>query len=316
MWNGAVKVADNLIADNGARVYGGGIYASNYTTLADNTVRGNTADTWGGGIYAVYAVTITANSLVENRASMGGGVNAGHGADLVGNTIARNTATEQGSGLYYVGSGSILSNTIVANTAPDTSLTIGGVGINRTPQLHYNSLYGNSPYDVVIVSSDDVSGTLNYWGTTSSVNILDQVYDWYDDSNRGKLRYIPYLQDPDPEAPVPPPLNLTADWHKGWVALEWDPIPSGTTGYGYKVYYDSDSSGPPYNGSGLAEGDSPIDVGELTAFALHGLEEETPYYAAITAYESLGREGWYSNEVNNLEALMDHLYLPLVLRTD
>jgi hypothetical protein len=125
---------------------------------------------------------------------------------------------------------------------------------------------------------------------------------------------VPLPDDSDSQSPVPIPVNLRADWHDYWVSLEREPIPSSTTGYGYKVYYDSDASGPPYDGTGLTEGDSPIAVGDLTTAALRGLAEDTAYYATVTAYEVLGREGWYSNEVNNLAILMHYVYLPLVPR--
>jgi len=162
--------------------------------------------------------------------------------------------------------------------------------------VHYNNIYGNEPYDVVVKSSDDISGAHNYWGTVTSVDILAQVYDWYNDSSRGKFLYIPYLQDPDPDAPVPPPMNLQATVNDSSVTLSWDAIPSTTAGYGYKVYYDTDASGPPYNGVGFDQGASPIDVGDTTNYTLTGLSSGW-YYWGVTAYDTHGMESWYSNEV-------------------
>jgi len=141
---------------------------------------------------------------------------------------------------------------VVGNSGP-LAQTVGGLAITYgTPQVHYNNFYGNEPYDVTVVPSNDISGTHNYWGTVATVDILAHVYDWYDDTGRGRLLYIPYLQDPDPNAPVPPPTNLQAGFTDGSASLSWDAIPSTTTGYGYKVYYDSDASGPPYDGTGAA----------------------------------------------------------------
>jgi hypothetical protein len=122
------------------------------------------------------------------------------------------------------------------------------------------------------------------------------------------LLYIPYLQDPDPNAPVPPPRNLRADFTGGSASLSWDAIPSTTTGYGYKVHYDTDASGPPYNGSGAAQGNSPIDVGNATHFTLSGLGRGV--YVSVTAYDTQGRESWYSNEVGSSR----QIYLPAVLK--
>ena len=185
---------------------------------------------------------------------------------------------------------------------------IGGVAIDGQPQFHYNNLYGNSNYDVVVLFTSEISGTHNYWGTVATVDILGHVYDWYDNTSRGRLLYIPYLQDPDPVSPVPPPLNLWASFSGSSASLSWDAIPSTMMGYGYKVYYDNDASGPPYQGTGATQGDSPIDVGNATQFTLSGLGGGV--HIAVTAYDTQGRESWYSNEANSLR----RVYLPVVLK--
>jgi hypothetical protein len=230
------------------------------------------------------------------------------------NTVTANSvsATGQGSGVYFYGSYDFLYNTIVGNTTISPTAIIGGVAIEGTPQFHYNNLYGNSNYDVVVLSSSDISGTHNYWGTVSSVDILEQVYDWYDDTSRGRLLYIPYLQNPSPDAPFPPPTGLTASFQDNSATLSWDAHPSFTTGWGYKVYYDTDSSLPPYEGTGLNEGDSPIDVGNQTTCTLTGLDPSKDYYFAVTAYDTEGHESWYSNVEWKRGGYW--IYLPVVLR--
>ena len=262
----------NTVSGNSASFTGGGIFAE-YGTVTGNTVSGNSAGN-GGGIYAHYNGPVADNIISGNSASSGGGIGAndsmvtnntvsGNSAryygggiqasnsPVISNTITANTvsaATGQGSGVLFGGSDDFLYNTVVGNTAISPTAMIGGVAINGTPQFHHNNLYGNSNYDVVVQSSQDISGTHNYWGTVATVDILAHVYDWYDDSTRGRLLDIPYSQDPDPNAPVPPPQNLRAAFEGGSASLSWDAIPSTTTGYGYKVYYDTDASGPPYRG--------------------------------------------------------------------
>jgi hypothetical protein len=143
---------------------------------------------------------------------------------------------------------------------------------------------------------------------TDTVNINSQLYDWYDDSNRARLIYFPYLQDPDPNAPVPPPLNLRGNRNGAAAILSWNAIPSTNTVYRYKLYYGT-WPGFPYIGKGLPQGDSPIDVGNTSNYTLSGLGNGT-YYFAITAYDTLGRESWYSNEADSRW----RAYLPIVLR--
>jgi hypothetical protein len=68
---------------------------------------------------------------------------------------------------------------------------------------------------------------------------------------------------------------------------------------GYKVYYKTGSSGPSYNGAGASEGNSPIDLGDVTQVTLHGLSDSQTYYFVVTAYDNEvpSLESGYSNEV-------------------
>jgi hypothetical protein len=79
------------------------------------------------------------------------------------------------------------------------------------------------------------------------------------------------------------------------VTLEWN-ANSEPDLVGYKVYYDTDS-GHPYYGIGSPDGDSPIDVGNVTRFTVTGLEDSETYYFAITAYSTVDVESTYSNQV-------------------
>jgi hypothetical protein len=309
-------VVNNTIRKNTATYNGGGI-VSNYGTVTNNIVFENTANE-GGGIRTNSSL-LEENIIDSNSAVIGGGVYAYY-STMTGNTIKGNSVTVsgQGSGVLFYGlkSHSFLYNTVIDNApVSTTSNPIGGLVIQSYDQIevHYNNLYGNSPYDVVVEYSKDVNGIDNYWGTVSNVDILTQIFDWYDESSRGKFLFIPYLQDPDPSSPVPPPGNLTAILFDGTANLSWDAIPSTAAGYGYKVYYDNDLSGPPYVGTGLLEGNSPIDVSGATSFSLNGLAKDS-YFMAVTAYDTLGRESWYSNEVSfsNLR----YMFLPVAIKND
>jgi hypothetical protein len=83
------------------------------------------------------------------------------------------------------------------------------------------------------------------------------------------------------------------------VTLAWDSDPSVD---GYKLYYKPGSSGPPYNGTGAAEGDSPVDVGWFPEFTLRALSDDEDYYFVVTAYNSEGESG-YSNEVTTARSV-------------
>jgi len=81
------------------------------------------------------------------------------------------------------------------------------------------------------------------------------------------------------------------------VTLQWDANTEPDLG-AYKVYYKTGSSGEPYNGIGATEGASPIDVGNVAKFTLHGLTDGITYFFAITAYDTEGLESDYSNVVS------------------
>jgi len=80
------------------------------------------------------------------------------------------------------------------------------------------------------------------------------------------------------------------------VTLEWDPNTEADLA-GYKVYYKTGSSGEPYDCTGAAEGDSPVNVGNVTTYTLHDLAEGVAYFFVVTAYDTEGLESDYSNEV-------------------
>ena len=93
------------------------------------------------------------------------------------------------------------------------------------------------------------------------------------------------------------------------ISLTWEAINLDDLA-GYKVYYDTDSTEPPYEGIEATEGKSPIDVGKVTSFKLSGLKPETKYYIAVTAYDTQGNEGWYG-EVVEAETAAGEIKPPL-----
>jgi hypothetical protein len=73
---------------------------------------------------------------------------------------------------------------------------------------------------------------------------------------------------------------------------------------GYYIYYKTGSSGPPYNGTGSVEGNSPIQVPKATLnnsqnpeYTIHGLSDTEKIYFVLTAYDTNGNQSGYSNEV-------------------
>ncbi|MDD2582910.1 MAG: Ig-like domain-containing protein, partial [Desulfuromonadaceae bacterium] len=86
------------------------------------------------------------------------------------------------------------------------------------------------------------------------------------------------------------------------VTMQWD-AETDTTVTGYKIYYNADSSTPPFSGTGSTAGASPIDVKNLTSGAVTGLDPSHAYYFAVTAYNAAGTESPYSNIASVAEAV-------------
>jgi len=79
------------------------------------------------------------------------------------------------------------------------------------------------------------------------------------------------------------------------VSFIWTASPEPVVGY--KLYYETGTAtAPPYDGKGLAQGDSPIDLGNVTTFTLSGLSPDQTYRFVLTTY-SKTRESSYSSVV-------------------
>src|SRR6266850_1851413 len=83
--------------------------------------------------------------------------------------------------------------------------------------------------------------------------------------------------------PPPPPSNSAS--------LAWDSVTAPTLS-GYRVYF---GTAPGTYLQSLGQG---ISVGNVTAYTLTGLASGTQYYFAVTAFDTLGVESPYSNEVS------------------
>ena len=85
------------------------------------------------------------------------------------------------------------------------------------------------------------------------------------------------------------------------VMLAWEPSPTPGVS-GYKLYYTDGTSGPPYEGTGAYEGESPIDVGDVRSFSVSGLDSTRTHFFVATAYLPNGLESEYSNEVSTSDS--------------
>lgn len=93
------------------------------------------------------------------------------------------------------------------------------------------------------------------------------------------------------------PVLLSAQPEHRALSLSWQQLPDPGI-VGYRIHYDTDASGPPYDGvSSEAGHNSPVTVGNSGQHTLTGLQADQDYYLAITALDAYGNESPLSNEL-------------------
>ena len=310
------------ITGNSAGSFGGGIWCDGSNpTLTNCTISGNSAGSFGGGIYCNSSnPTLTNCTISGNSAGDGGGICCSNSSNptLTNCTISGNSAGSSwdgGGGIYCDYSNPTLTNcTISGNSAvegggihckessspiiknctiTDNRASDNGDGIYTTsaswPTLDSNNIcyngYGvfNNDNSQLLMAAD------NWWGHASGPYHPNYNPGGQGDSTNYFVYPLPYLTEADTIAPPIPPVGLdTLEVGNDYVSLVWFDTPIGDLA-GYKVYFDSDSSGFPYLDT--------IDVGMDTTYTLDQLSTGTTYYIAVTCYDNLGNESWYSREI-------------------
>ncbi|MDD4309489.1 MAG: fibronectin type III domain-containing protein, partial [Candidatus Cloacimonetes bacterium] len=99
------------------------------------------------------------------------------------------------------------------------------------------------------------------------------------------------------------PLLISCQPEHRAISLSWQQVNEPGV-IGYKIYYDTDNSGIPYNGTASVNGiNSPVVLGNLGAYTLTGLNNNQDYYIAITALDAAGNESLLSNEMQSRPVL-------------
>ena len=136
-----------------------------------------------GGVYVKFGGIDIQNSSVENNLGYGI-VSVGSNAESV---LAERISIENNTGTGVSGDITIVNSKIMGNQQS---------GIISDSSIHYNSIFGNTPYDLVVESGDNLDASLNWWGTVNETLIQESIYDYYDDFNLGIATYKPYISSP------------------------------------------------------------------------------------------------------------------------
>lgn len=299
----SVTIQNNLIAYN----LTGGIFGGGVAPLIDKNIL-----IYNQGIalnIEIGAPGIIAHNIVSDNIT---GIDRGsfrlrqERASVTANSFLRNIATNN-AGLIYEGpdlGSTITTNTIVGNINQGAPGNLNTVSILGHPLFNDNNIFNNTGAALKFLSAqgaDNLNAENNWWGVTTSAEIQALIRDWFDDPTLGIVDFNPYRSTFNLVAPVSPPSGLDAAAGQSAIDLSWAANPESDV-TGYQIYYDVDNRYP-YAGTGLDQGDSPIDVGNVTSYRLTGLETGVIYHFAVTAYDSDrdgsedqtdGNESWYS----------------------
>jgi hypothetical protein len=148
----------------------------------------------------------------------------------------------------------------VSHTVTNPKADTDGDGIPDDDETH---IYGTDPHNADTDGDGITDGDeLAFWGDN-----------WNGDNDGDG---IINLLDPDPDG-----------LHSGEVTLAWDPNTEADLA-GYRVYYGTSS-----RDYGVT-----LDVGNWTSCTIGGLQQGKTYYFAVTAYDTVGNESDFSEEVS------------------
>lgn len=190
---------------------------------------------------------------------------------ITGNNINNNLSgiklTEKD--LKYSVNNLIIGNNIARNTNEAILLEAG-------PQsgIHYNSFTGREENLVVNRFETNVPATENYWFTSDTALINQMIYDRFDNQDYGIVQYRPFLDAPNPLAPVSCPRHVIKRLAGTEIHVSWLPNPE-TDLAGYLIYFDSED-GITFN--------QVADVGLATEIMLQGIAFSS--HIAVSAYDT------------------------------
>ncbi|NOU48043.1 MAG: T9SS type A sorting domain-containing protein [Bacteroidales bacterium] len=101
----------------------------------------------------------------------------------------------------------------------------------------------NNHFAPVIIKNSVYNGTthtieadLNYWGTTNDTEIQEMILDKFDNPSLGELIYQPFMELPDIECPVSPPLNVFKQLIGNTIKVTWTANKESDL-QAYRIYY-------------------------------------------------------------------------------
>ncbi len=174
------------------------------------------------------------NALISNNRIIGyyNGINVDSQVTVTGNAVSGC------SNAGLVGNGGSLSNNYVYNNFIGISIESGGsfqnnavvsneIGIQIKSKpvqgtVSNNNIVSSKQYSVKMEALQNVDLPNNWWGTTDIQTINQTIRDFKSDFNLGRVNYLPFLAQPNPQAPQ------TADIDSNTISTPSPSIPDTT----------------------------------------------------------------------------------------
>ena len=90
-------------------------------------------------------------------------------------------------------------------TIRNNTITSGGIRLQKSATINFNNIQNYSQNSIFLSNTpNNVDATFNWWGTTNVQAINQTIYDFKNDFNLGRVNFVPFLTEPNPQA-VPNP---------------------------------------------------------------------------------------------------------------
>jgi len=259
----------------------GGGTAVSFTAVSNAVIANFTLLGADVGVEISGSTDITVASNVFELGNAGTGVNVSDGSSV---SVLNNTFYGNGTALHRSVDTTIVRNNIFDN---NTSAIVSDGGTANIDHQCYEGNGTGSQLGTNVQTGDplfvDVTNHDFHLRAGSSCIDAGQGTDVIDGTTADLGAYggdwadlypfpVPEPTAADTSVTSPPPYNIELSWSSNLSYLVTD----GSSPGGYKIYYDSDSSGTPYDGTdaqdlGGTATPSPIDVGNVTSYVLRNL---------------------------------------------
>ena len=204
------SVSGNVVSKN---TITGGVVARGNCIISENTITGGIEGTGNGILVASEYVISGGYPTIEDNliANTDIGINIGvlirdwFSANIP--QIHRNLIMKNSVGIKFTINeqnpyGDRKPTSIQDNTISQNEIGIKIVGSFEHCTVQNNNIQDNSDYNLYLEgTSNNVDVTYNWWGTTNEQAISQSIYDFEDDFNLGTVNFVPFLTEPNPEAP-------------------------------------------------------------------------------------------------------------------